>query len=404
MSLRGKNIILIVTGGIAAYKSLDLARLFVKSGAKVYPIMTKSAEQFISKLSMETLCRESVSTELFSLGGDSSIDHIELAKKADLVVVAPATANIIGKCANGLAEDLASTVIVATKAPVLIAPAMNVNMYENNIVQDNISKLKDFGFTFVGPATGELACGDVGYGKLSDVEEIFSQAKYLLTYKDMVGKKVLVSAGGTREFIDPVRYITNASTGKMGLSIARDAFLRGASVTVVTTVKEHLKEPFSTVYVESAESMAKEIKDRVGISDILFMSAAVSDFTPMEVSKEKLKTTEKSLDLIPLKPTEDILLTLGKEKVDGNINATLVGFALETDNGVENALKKLVSKNLDFIVLNGAEAIGSVNNKVKIISKGGEVQDIPLLTKEELSKIIIDKALGCDFHKVKAKS
>lgn len=401
MSLARKNIVLIVTGGIAAYKSLDLARLFIKSGAKVYPIMTRSAEQFISKLSMETLCKERVSTELFSLGGDSSIDHIELAKLADLVVVVPATANIIGKCANGLADDLASTVIVATKAPVLIAPAMNVNMYENHIVQDNISKLQNFGFTFVGPATGELACGDVGEGKLSAVEEIFNSAELLLTYKDMVGKKVLVSAGGTREYIDPVRYITSASTGRMGLSLARDAFLRGAAVTVVTTVKEHLNEPFSTVYVESAASMAKEIKDRVKDNDMLFMAAAVSDFTLKEVSKGKLKTTEKSLDTIDLKSTEDILLSVGKSKVDGNINTTLVGFALETDNGEENALRKLVSKNLDFIVLNGAEAIGSMNNKVKILSKGGEVQDLPSLTKEELSKIIIDKALSCDHHKAK---
>ncbi len=387
-----RNIILGVTGGIAAYKACELTRLFVKDeNYSVNVIMTKNATEFVSPLTFSTLSQNPVSTDMFENRDTEKIQHIDLADEADLVVVAPATANIIGKVSGGIADDLLSTVIMATKAPVLFCPAMNVNMYENPIVRQNIEKLKTLGYLFVDPAEGLLACGWEGKGRMADPSDIYSVASDILSEKDLSGMRVLVTAGPTREMIDPVRYISNRSSGKMGYAIAERAKRRGAEVILVSG-PTHLKPPTNveTINIVSAEDMAESVKSHFNAADVVIKAAAVLDFAPKDPSAQKIKKNN-SKDIIELKRTEDILKGLGKAKG----KKILVGFAAETQDLVKNARKKLEEKNLDMIVANDVSKSGSGfetdTNKVRIIDANGDETSLPLLSKEEVADKILDR-------------
>lgn len=386
--LKDKNIILGITGGIAAYKSLELTRLLVKEGASVHGIMTKASTEFIGPLSLQTLSGNPVSTDLFDLSKESEISHISLADKADLMVVAPATANILGKVTSGIADDLLTTVIMATKAPLLFAPAMNVNMYENPIVKKNIEALKTFGYNFVGPEEGDLACGYEGKGRMSSPEDIFEEINVLLTPKDLIGKKILITAGPTWEQIDPVRHVSNKSTGKMGYALAKIARRRGAEVTLVSGPSS-LPVPLGINFhkIESAEEMKKEVLRIFPSSHIVIMAAAVADFRPVKIVQEKIKKGgSRSLNL-ELENTPDILKELRKVK-KGQL---MVGFALETENLVANAEKKLKEKGLDFIVANDpSSGFGKDTNKVILIDRKGSVNTLSSLHKDDVADRILD--------------
>ncbi len=335
-----RHIVLGVTGGIAAYKACELTRLFIKGGYSVHVIMTEHARAFITPLTFSTLSGNPVATEMFDGGGPETIKHIDLADEADLIVVAPATANIIAKVSAGIADDLLTTVISATKAPVLFAPSMNVNMYENPITQANIKRLVEVGFYFVDPGTGWLACGWEGKGRLAEPDLIFVRAQALLTEQDLSGMKILVTAGPTREAIDPVRFISNRSTGKMGYAMASRAACRGAHVVLISG-PSHLEAPpgVEVLSVESAADMGRAVTERFGWADAVIKAAAVSDFTPTNPCGHKIKKDECG-STIALSRTEDILLGLGKIKGD----TILVGFAAETDEVPTNARKKLKEK------------------------------------------------------------
>lgn len=392
--LKGKEIILGVTGGIAAYKAVELLRLLTKAGANVHVIMTSAATEFVTPLTFQTLSMNPVSTSLFNLISEREIGHISLADRADLFVIAPATANVIGKLANGIADDMLTTTVMATKAPVLIAPAMNVNMYQNPLYRENEAKLKGHGYLFVEPARGMLACGWEGEGKLQEPQVIFEEALAALTAKDLAGENILITAGPTREELDPVRYISNHSSGKMGYAIAVAARRRGARVTLVTG-PTCLAEPFGveTVQVTSAHEMRQAVMDKVSGSTIIIKAAAVADYRPASRADLKIKKSAECLTL-ELEKNPDILGELGAIKGE----KILVGFAAETEDLIGNAGKKLTEKNLDMVVANDISLEGAGfnvdTNIVKLLFRDGKVEDLPLMGKLELAHIILDRAAG----------
>jgi phosphopantothenoylcysteine decarboxylase/phosphopantothenate--cysteine ligase len=393
--LAGKSVILGVTGGIAVYKAVELVRLLTKAGAEVHVIMTKAATEFVTPLTFQTLSGNPVHTELFNLLSEQEIGHISLADRADLFIIAPATANCVGKLAHGLADDLLSTTVMATRAPVLIAPAMNVNMYENPMYQENEAALRRHGYLFVEPASGWLACGWEGKGKLQEPAIILEEAMNALTEKDMTGLKLLVTAGPTREEIDPVRYITNYSSGRMGFAIARGARQRGAAVTLVSGPVS-LEPPFGVelLQVKSAAEMHAAVTTRAGNADIIIKAAAVADYKPLQRVGQKIKKSAAPAS-ITLERTADILADLGNSKRAGQI---LVGFAAETENLADNAVAKLQAKNLDMIVANDVSAEGAGfngdTNIVRFFWGDGRSEALPLMSKEKVAGEILDRALA----------
>jgi phosphopantothenoylcysteine decarboxylase/phosphopantothenate--cysteine ligase len=380
-----------VTGGIAAYKSIELLRLLTKSGADVHVIMTQSAQEFISPLTFQTLSGNPVHTELFNLIAEREIGHITLADRADLCIIAPATANIIGKISAGIADDMLTTTILATKAPVLIAPAMNVNMYTNPIYRDNEDKLRRFGYLFVPPVKGALACGWEGDGKLAAPESIFDAAEATLCRHDLSGQTILITAGPTREEIDPVRFISNHSSGKMGYALARSAQRRGARVILVSG-PVNLAPPAGVelVTVKSAGEMQKAVMERVGDCTVVIKAAAVADYRPAERCGAKIKKISAELSLQLVK-TSDILAGLGAMPT----RPYLVGFAAETGNLAEFATRKLREKNVDLIVANDvsqADAGFNVDtNRVLLFFRDGRMMECPLMSKDYLADVILDQ-------------
>lgn len=398
--LRGKTVLLGVTGGIAAYKSATLASMLVKAGAEVRVLMTEHAKNFIHPITFETLTGHKCVSDTFDRNFEFQVEHISLAKKADVAIIAPATANMIAKLANGLADDMLSTTILACKCPKLIAPAMNTAMFENQITQDNLDKCRKYGMEIIEPATGYLACGDTGAGKMPDPEVLFSFIEKAVSFpKDMIGKKVLVTAGPTQEAIDPVRYITNHSSGKMGYSIAKICALRGAQVTLISG-KVALDAPafVKKVPVVSAKEMFEEVTVRSEEMDIIIKAAAVADYRPISIANDKVKKTDGEMK-IELERTDDILKYLGEHKKGTQF---LCGFSMETQNMLENSKKKLEKKNLDMIVANNLKTKGAGfgvdTNVVTIITKE-KCMELPLMSKEEVAGAIIDEILGQMEHK-----
>ncbi len=391
--LKDKTVVIGVCGGIAVYKACDLVSKLKKTGVNVHVIMTKSATEFVAPLTFQTLSQNYVVEDMFESPKTWDVEHISLAKKADVFVLAPATANVIGKVANGIADDMLTTTIMATKAKVLIAPAMNTNMYENPVVQRNMQTLKDLDYKLVEPESGRLACGDIGSGKLASVDTIFNSIIELLEIKkDLEGTSMIITAGPTVESIDPVRYITNRSTGKMGYSIAKKAIERGADVTLVSgptniVPPQNLKK---FIQIESAEDMYNAVLENMDENQVIIKSAAVADYRPKEYSDNKIKKSDDDLS-IRLDRTKDIALELGKIKN----NKILVGFAAETNDLLENAKNKIQKKNLDFIVANDltqdGAGFGVDTNIVKIIDREGVVQEHPKMKKEEVADVILDK-------------
>ena len=390
-TLKDRKILLGVSGGIAAYKALELTRLLALAAAQVRVIMTQSAMEFVQPLSFQVLSGQPVCTHLFDLETESRIGHIQAATEAEVAVIAPATANIIGKLAHGIADDYLTTALLACTAPKIICPAMNVNMYESQAVQENLAKLRVWGFHQVGPETGDLACGVQGLGRLAPVDEILECIRQVSTPQSLQGKKVLVTAGPTRELLDPVRHLTNPSSGKMGYALASAARRRGAEVTLVSGPSS-LTPPYgvSQVQVISAQEMYEAVVDQFTQMDAVVMAAAVSDYRPKERAVGKLKKIKVS-ESLELEKTKDILLRLGELK-QGQI---LVGFAAETEDLLENAKTKLRQKNLDFIVANDLTAanvgFGSDTNEVTILWPGGEVENLPLKSKELIAMEIWDR-------------
>ena len=394
MILKNKTILLGVTGCIAAYKSATLASLLVKAGAEVHVIMTENATNFVNPITFETLTSNKCIIDTFDRDFEFDVKHVSLAQKADVIMVAPATANVIAKLAHGLADDMLTTTILASKAPKIISPAMNTGMYENPVTQDNMKTLEKYGMEVITPASGRLACGDVGAGKMPEPEILFEHIVRACAYeKDMKGLKVLVTAGPTQEAIDPVRYITNHSSGKMGYSIAKACMLRGADVTLVTG-KTSIKPPmFTTVVpITSAQDMYEAVTSRSDAMDIIIKSAAVADYRPMNVATEKVKKKDGDM-AIPLERTKDILKYLGENKKAGQF---LCGFSMETENMLENSKAKLVKKNLDMIVANNLKVEGAGfqgdTNIVTLIT-ADSVTELPIMTKEEVAFSLLDEIL-----------
>ncbi|MDU1442278.1 MAG: bifunctional phosphopantothenoylcysteine decarboxylase/phosphopantothenate--cysteine ligase CoaBC [Clostridium cochlearium] len=394
-----KNIVIGVTGGIAVYKALDVISKLKKKNFNIHVIMTKSACEFVTPLSFQSLSQNMVVTDMFDEPKHWEIQHISLAKKADLMLIVPATANIIGKVANGIADDMLSTTIMATRAPVVFASAMNTNMYTNPIVQQNIEKLKSFGYNFIEPASGMLACGDSGKGKLADTELIANVAESMLyPKKDLVGKKVLVTAGPTKALIDPVRYITNKSTGKMGYEIAKEARDRGADVTLISGTS-NLQDPFGikTIHINTNEEMLKEVLDNFEKQDIVIKAAAVADYKPKTFSQKKIKKKDGEGLNLEMEKDTDILRKLGSIKK----NQVLVGFAAESNDLIQNATEKLEKKNLDYIVANDITGKGigfaSDENKVNILCRNGNNIPLEKMSKKEVAREIFDLILKENF-------
>ena len=394
--LKGKNILLGVTGGIAAYKMADVASMLVKQHADVHVVMTENATKFITAETFSVLTKNKVYVDVFDENPDDyvNVPHISLGTNADCILIAPATADIIGKIANGIADDMVSTVVLPARCPILVAPSMNVYMLENPIVQDNIAKLKRFGYTIVEPAEGHLACGYDGKGKLPTPEALVEQVVLAAAKeKDYEGKKVLVDAGPTEEAIDPVRFITNHSSGKMGYAVARIAAMRGADVTLVSG-PTNLDTPAGVkrVDVTSAEDMYNAMVSEAESSDVIIMSAAVADFTPETVADNKIKKQSDSEGMsLSLKRTKDILKSIGENKKSGQ---KLIGFSMETENLIENSRKKLDSKNADMICANSLKIEGAGykvdTNIVTMITKEDMVE-LPLMSKLEVADKILDK-------------
>ncbi|MBU3208628.1 bifunctional phosphopantothenoylcysteine decarboxylase/phosphopantothenate--cysteine ligase CoaBC [Clostridium algidicarnis] len=389
MTKNSHCVVLGVTGGIAAYKALDIISALKKKDIEVNVIMTKSAKEFVSPLTFQTISQNIVVSDMFEEPKAFEIQHISLAKKADILLIAPATANIIGKVANGIADDMLSTTIMATKAKVVFALAMNTNMYNNKIVQENISKLKRYGYEFIEPTSGRLACGDEGKGKLADTKYIADKVESMLyNPKDLEGKTVLVTAGPTIANIDPVRYITNKSTGKMGYAIAKEARDRGAKVILISG-PTNLERPFEVEFISvtTNEEMLKEVLLHYEKADIVVKAAAVSDYKTKYYSKEKIKKTEDSMS-IEFSKDNDILKILGQKKD----NQILVGFAAESSNLIENAKVKLTKKNLDYIVANNILQTGfaSEDNEVSIICKNGDIIKLQSMNKKKVAKELFD--------------
>ncbi|MBQ1396273.1 MAG: bifunctional phosphopantothenoylcysteine decarboxylase/phosphopantothenate--cysteine ligase CoaBC [Eubacterium sp.] len=389
-----KTILIGISGGIAAYKMASLVSALTKTNANVEVIMTKNACQFISPLTFETLTGNKCYVDTFDRTFKFDVEHISLAKKADVFLIAPATANVIAKAACGIADDMLTTTFLAAKCPKLVAPAMNTAMYENPVTRDNLAKLAHYGVTVIDPASGRLACGDTGAGKMPEPEDLFAcLEKVIGRDKDLAGKKVLVTAGATRESMDPVRFITNHSSGKMGFAIAKEAMMRGAEVTLVkaaTTAK--VPKFVNVVEVASAQDMFEAVAERAAETDIVIKAAAVADYTPADYSDQKIKKKDGDLS-IPLKRTQDILKWLGEHKREGQF---LCGFSMETQNMVENSMAKLEKKNADMIVANNLKEAGSGfgtdTNAVTFITRAG-AEPQPLVSKEEVARLIFDKIL-----------
>lgn len=392
--LKEKEIILGVTGGIAAYKASEFVRLLVKKEAHVHVVMTRNAQEFITPLTFQTLSGNPVVTDLFSLIEDEKIGHIALADLAEMIVILPATANIIGKIANGIADDFLSTMVMASKAPVLFVPSMNVNMWENKAVQVNIQTLLERGYHFIEPGEGELACHWYGKGRLAELEEVVEGMEDFFFPKDLKGEQVLITSGPTQEPIDPVRFITNRSSGKMGYALARVARRRGAEVILVTgPTSLHIpRRDIEVVPVQTAREMREAVLSHLEGCSVVIKAAAVSDYRPKVASPRKLKKGD-SYQTLELEKTEDILEEVGKKKG----NRVLIGFAAETEDLLAHAREKLLKKNLDFIVINDvtkSEAgFGVDTNQVKVLYSSGEVRDLPLMSKEEVSQIILDEVV-----------
>lgn len=394
--LSNTTIIVGVTGGIAAYKACDVVSKLKKLNANIHVIMTESACEFVQPMTFQTLSNNFVINDMFKEPKTWEVEHIELAKRADAFLIVPATANFIGKLAAGIADDMLTTTVMATRAPVIIAPAMNTNMYTNRIVQANIGALQDLGYKFIEPASGRLACGDIGAGKLADVDDIVA---YVVDFfekeaqvKDLVGRSIMISAGPTIEAIDPVRYITNRSSGKMGYAIAKRAVARGAQVTLVSG-KTDLDVPKGLVKyinIESADDLYENLVREFEANDVVIQSAAVADYKPKSYSDKKIKKKDSDLS-IELCRNKDVAQELGKIKGD----KVLVGFAAETNDVLENATKKIKKKNLDFIVANDLTMHGAgfstETNIVKIIEADGRINEYPKLLKSEVGDIILDK-------------
>jgi len=392
--LKGKKIVVGVTGGIAAYKAAELVRELIRRGAYVKVIMTKNAMEFITPLTLQTLSGNPVSCDMFSLIRESEIAHITLAEYPDIMVIAPATANIIGKVASGIADDLLTTTIMATKAPVLICPAMNANMYTNVTVKENIEKLTSRGYLFIEPAYGELACRSEGMGRLPEVAEIVEEVESIMTVKDLKGERILVTAGPTREPFDPVRYITNYSSGKMGYALAQMARRRGAEVTLVSGPSSlPVPRGVKLISVSSAMEMRNAVMENIEASTIIIKAAAVADYRPALYSNSKIKKQDGPLT-ISLTRNPDIISEVGKKK-RGRI---LCGFAVESENLMENAKAKMLEKNMDLIVANDVTKEGagfqSDTNVVKILSRDGDVEDLPMMDKIEVADRILDRIRG----------
>lgn len=395
MLLENKTVLLGVTGGIAAYKSASLASKLVKAGAEVRVIMTENATNFINPITFESLTGHKCVIDTFDRNFEFKVEHVALAQKADVIMIAPATANVMAKLAYGLADDMLTTTVLASKAPKIIAPAMNTGMYENPATQHNIEVLKSYGMEVITPASGYLACGDVGAGKMPEPEDLYEHILRTCAYpKDMTGLKVLVTAGPTQESIDPVRYITNHSSGKMGYSIAKVCMLRGADVTLVSGPTSLAYPPFvEVVPVTTAKDMHEAVTSRSKEMDIIIKAAAVADYRPSQVADEKMKKSNDAMS-IPLERTDDILKYLGEHKPEGQF---LCGFSMETQNMLENSRKKLTKKNLDMIVANNLKVAGAGfqtdTNVVTLITKDSELE-LPLMEKEEVAHYLLDEILA----------
>ena len=393
--LKDKNILLGVTGGIAVYKIANLASMLKKQGANVKVIMTENACQFITPMTFETLTAQKVYTDTFDRNFEFKVDHIELGKWADVFLIAPATANIIGKLANGIADDMLTTTALAMRCPILVSPAMNTAMFENKVVKHNIMKLRTYGMDIIMPASGHLACGDTGAGKMPEPEMLLEYIKRgVYKKKDLVGKKVCVSAGPTREAIDPVRYISNNSTGKMGVEIAKMAAYRGAKVSLIVGPSNVFVPDFiNRIDIKSAEDMYEEIMKISDSQDIIIKAAAVADYTPANYSDEKIKKKDGDLS-IELSRTKDILKELGERKENNPKKQFICGFSMETENMEENSKNKLAKKNADMIVANNVKVdgagFGTDTNVVTIFTKDNEIR-LDKLSKTEVAEKIFDE-------------
>lgn len=398
--LKGKNVILGVTGSIAAYKIANLASMLVKQHCNVDVIMTENATNFIHPTAFETLTGNKCIVDTFDRNFQFQVEHVSLAKKADCVMVAPATANIIGKMANGIADDMLSTTLLACTCPIMVAPAMNTNMYLNKIVQNNLKTLAEYGIEIITPDSGYLACGDTGIGKMPSEEELFQNIiRSIAKTKDLSGKKIVVTAGPTREKLDPVRFLSNNSTGKMGYAIAKMAMLRGAEVTLISGPVSLSPVPFvKMINVVSAKDMFDSVMEESQSADIIIKAAAVADYRPLNVSNEKIKKSDSDLS-IELERTDDIIGTLGKNRKEGLF---ICGFSMETENLIENSVAKLSKKNIDMIVANNLKVegagFGTDTNVVTFISKDS-IQELPLLSKEEVADRLLDYIMNVSIKK-----
>ena len=394
--LSGKKIVLGVTGGIAAYKAVEVVSRLRKAGAQVHVIMTKEAAEFVTELTFREISGQPVTVDMWSKVPHFNVEHIALAQLADLMLLVPATANILAKAATGIADDMLTTTLLATKAPIFAAPAMNTNMYENPITQRNITELKRRGFHIIEPAAGHLACGISGKGRLPEPSDIVRVIEAFFQPEDsLTGRRILVTAGGTIEPLDPVRYIGNRSTGRMGYAIAAEASRRGADVVLISG-PSNLPEPsgVETVHIDTARQMQSEVLARFTDADAVIMSAAVADYRPKTVAAEKIKKSDDEL-VLHLERNPDILFDLGQRKT----RQLLVGFAAETCRVEEYAKRKLVKKNLDFIVANDVSqadaGFGVDTNRIKLFAKDGTMTEYPLMSKKELAGIILDHMTAC---------
>ena len=393
--LKGKTVLLGVSSSIAAYKAASLASLLVKQHANVHVLMTQNATRFISPMVFETLTGNKAPVDTFDRCFQFDVEHISLAKQADIVMVAPATANVAAKLAHGIADDMLTTTVLACKCPRLLSPAMNTQMYENPVTQDNLRILREYGWQVVEPASGHLACGDSGKGKLPEPEVLLDWIlQTIAREKDMAGLKVLVTAGPTQEALDPVRYLTNHSSGKMGYAIAKAAARRGAQVTLITGPTALERPRFvETVEIVSAEDMFREVTARAPEQDIIIKAAAVADYTPVQVAQDKVKKSDNDL-CIPLKRTQDILQTLGDHRREGQF---LCGFSMETRDMIENSRKKLEKKHVDMIAANNLKEAGAGfavdTNLLTLITRDGE-KALPLMSKEEAADALLTEILG----------
>ncbi len=392
--LKGKTVLLGVTGGIAAYKAAALASALVKQHAAVEVVMTKNATQFVTPLTFEQLTGRRTMVDTFDRNFSHQVEHISLAERTDLVIIAPATANVCAKLAHGLADDMLTTTVLACRCPKLIAPAMNTNMYENPVTQDNLDILRRYGWEVIEPASGRLACGAVGKGKMPEPEDLLQHIlRHLALPHDLMGKRVVVTAGPTQESLDPVRYLTNHSTGKMGYAIARLAMLRGADVTLISGPTAINPPPFvKVVNVVSAQDMFEAVAEQSADADMIFKAAAVADYTPADYNDNKIKKKDGDLS-IPLKRTQDILKYLGEHRRSGQV---ICGFSMETENMLENSQTKLAKKNVDMICANNLKQAGAGfgvdTNVITVITKDGYTE-LPLQSKEAAANAILDQAM-----------